>query len=62
MFDEIMTKFKIPLYGCDHSRESFQVISPTLINNKFITYTVKGEDNLGYFEGKRRYNEFFLIR
>jgi hypothetical protein len=57
-----MNKFRIPHYGCDHAKETFLILSPSLINNKFIAYTVKGEDNLGVFEGKRRYNEFFLIR
>lgn len=57
-----MKKFKIPQYGCEHTKETFQVVSPSLINNKYVAYTVKGEDNLGSFEGKRRYNEFYNIR
>ena len=57
-----MTRFKVPHYGCEHSKDSFQVYSPTLVNNKYVVYNVRGEDNLGYFEGKRRFNEFFVIR
>lgn len=58
MFEDVMHKFKIPHYGCEFSNESFQVVSPSLINNKYVAYTIKGEDKLGSFEGKRRYNEF----
>lgn len=53
-----MNNFKVPHYGCDHCKDSFQVSTPCLVNNKYVAYTVKGEDNWGYFEGKRRYNEF----
>jgi hypothetical protein len=62
MFEDVMHRFRIPHYGCDYGNEAFKVISPSLINNKYVAYTVKGEDKLGPFEGKRRYNEFYLVR
>ncbi len=62
MIDEVSNQFKIPHYGdlahCHH----YEVIKPCLINNKFVAYQVKGEDNLDSFEGMRRYNEFFTLR
>ena len=54
-----MNKFKIPTYGCEYANDAFEVVCPSLVNNKYVAYTVKGEDKLGGFEGKRRYNEFF---
>jgi hypothetical protein len=62
MIEEVSRKIKIPHYGdlahCLH----FEVIKPCLINNKFVAYQVKGEDNIGSFEGMKRYNEFFALR
>jgi sorting nexin-1/2 len=62
MVEEVSNQFKIPHYGdlahCHH----YEVIKPCLINNKYVAYQVKGEDNLDSFEGMRRYNEFFTMR
>ena len=61
-FEELMVNFKVPHYGCEHTKETFQVINPSLVNKKYVVYNVRGEDNLGFFEGQRRYNEFYQIR
>ena len=62
LFEEALCKVRIPQYGCERSNEAFAVTQPSMINNKFVAYTVKGVDKLGTFEGRRRYNEFYLIR
>lgn len=62
MFDEHMNEFSIPHYNCKNSDETFIVANPSLINNKYVAYNIKGVDNLGAFDGKRRYNHFNLIR
>jgi hypothetical protein len=41
-------------------KSDFSVTDP--INTGHVTYTVKGKDSEGDFEGKRRYNDFFHLR
>ena len=58
------------MYGCkggqndkgDGYKEFFTCRSPSLVNGKYVAYLIVGKDRFGTFEGKRRYNEFFLIR
>lgn len=40
--------------------KSFEVIDPQ--KGAFVTYTIKGYDNEGPFEGTRRYNDFYKLR
>ena len=61
-FLQEIEKIKIPLYGCDSCDDSFSVQQPSMINNKFVAYQVCGSDKLGNFEGRRRYNEFYVLR
>lgn len=42
------------------SPTSFEVVDP--IKGSFVTYTIKGYDNEGQFEGARRYSDFFALR
>ena len=66
MVEELTNQYKIPQYsGAStglYNSSKFEVIKPSLINNKYVAYYVKGEDALGVFEGTRRYNEFFTLR
>lgn len=40
-----------------------KVTDPVLDSSKsFVTYLVTGSDNLGSFEIRRRYNDFFYFR
>ena len=63
MVEEYSEDYKIPHY-MKYSSElvGFEVIKPSLVNNKFVAYLIKGEDDLGPFEGNRRYNEFYALR
>lgn len=62
MVEDLTNKYKIKHYGTMSANTKFEVLSPLLINNKFVAYHIKGEDALGPFEGKRRFNEFFQFR
>mmetsp|Transcript_78684 Transcript_78684/g.109002 ORF Transcript_78684/g.109002 Transcript_78684/m.109002 type:complete len:104 (+) Transcript_78684:402-713(+) len=62
MFDEHIREFSIPHYNCKNSDTSFVVANPSMINNKYVAYEIMGIDNLGAFDGKRRYNHFSQIR
>ena len=44
----------------DEEESSFQVKDP--IKGSHVTYSVKGIDNDGVFEGQRRYNDFYYLR
>jgi hypothetical protein len=53
------------MYGCkkeNAGKEFFTCRSPCLVNGSYVAYLIVGKDRFGTFEGKRRYNEFFLIR
>ncbi|CDW84248.1 UNKNOWN [Stylonychia lemnae] len=62
MVEDLLQKYRIPHYGIMTSNTRFEVIQPALINNKYVTYHINGEDSLGQFDGKRRYNEFYQLR
>ena len=32
------------------------------MNNSYIVYSIRGQDNLGQFQGQRRYNHFHTLR
>jgi len=73
LFNEIK-HWRIPHYGCggdgpnspqiktEESGEFFTVKNPSLVNGSYVAYLIVGRDRFGSFEGKRRYNEFYLIR
>lgn len=45
---------------CDEDEEAFTVTDP--VHAGHVTYTVKGKDDDGEFEGSRRYNDFYHLR
>jgi len=47
MVEELVQKYKIPHYGAMTNNIKFEVVQPTLINNKYVTYYIIGEDSLG---------------
>jgi hypothetical protein len=66
-----MKNWRIPHYGCGDEVEPkekqkkgqfFNVKNPTLVNGSYVAYKIDGKDRFGTFEGRRRYNEFYLIR
>jgi ligand-binding sensor protein len=63
MVDEVIDKINFPsFYGCNNAIKTYTVSAPIMINNKYVAYVVVGEDRLGLFDGKRRYNEFYMVR
>lgn len=46
--------------GYEGDPTTFEVADPII--GTYVTYTVKGYDNEGPFEGTRRYNDFFHLR
>ena len=69
LFEE-MKNWRIPHYGCGDEQDLtksekgqyFTVRNPTLVNGSYVAYKIVGRDRFGTFEGRRRFNEFFLIR
>lgn len=52
MVEELVNQYKIPHFGTLMTfNNKFEVVSPTLINNKYVSYQIRGEDALGQFEG-----------
>ncbi len=62
MIEELAVVYKIPHYGELGKNLKYEVNQPALTNGKYVTYNIKGEDALGQFEGKRRYNDFYALR
>ena len=63
LFNEGLKDFKIQLYGCQKSQETFSLGKPSLLNGKYVVYMTSGKDCSGVpFQGNRRYNEFYQLR
>jgi sorting nexin-1/2 len=62
MIEELANVYKIPHYGELGKSIKFEVSQPQLTNGKYVAYFIRGEDALGQFEGKRRYNDFYTLR
>eukprot|EP00347_Sterkiella_histriomuscorum_P006955 403350798 len=62
MVEDLVNQFKIPHFGHMTNNNKFEVVSPALVNNKYVAYHIRGEDSLGQFDGQRRYNEFYQFR
>lgn len=60
-YDETMDKHQVSVMeGYSGDPTAFEVADP--IVGSHVSYTVKGYDNEGTFEGARRYNDFFKLR
>jgi len=56
----VPVKPSLPSQNQDEIDEIFTVSDP--VNTGHVTYTIKGRDDDGEFEGSRRYNDFYHLR
>jgi len=66
LYKEAIKNFRIPQYGFEERLQNkdielWRIGKPQLINNSHIVYTIEGVDNMGPFDGNRRYNHFHAL-